>query len=260
MDLEAAYRCQDDAIGLWNDRVRRLESRLDPRAAQREVWRAAAGRPDLRARTAACQRCRDHRSRRCSRAASPPSKQSSCSSSRRMLPQMSATGPRKPRVASSRRCSWASRSPAARCRTSMISDPRWSPATSATTPDLLVGPEIADWQLRAPGLPALRVTHRGRGGRPRHAASVDGGPLSALAFALSCNCASRPAIACRRLRHHRCGHRRARNRRRAIGRSALQRRRNPALRDRAHDTGCIARTGTGDNRRAAARFRTIPFP
>ena len=132
-DLDSAYRCQDEAIALWGDSIagwkvgwipeplsqkygaQRLVGPIFSRSVQRANGDAPSKRP-----------CLPTDSRR--------SRPNSWCSWRRTPRRMSPSGPPKPRDVSSKRCTSASRSRAARWSTSTISARRWSPAISATTP------------------------------------------------------------------------------------------------------------------------------
>jgi 2-keto-4-pentenoate hydratase len=185
-DLQAAYRCQDEAIGLWNDRVagwkvgwiseplsekfgaQRLVGPIFERSLRRADGAVAIEVPVFARGFAAIeaefvfQLAKD----------APANVGDWSAETARGFVKGMFVGIE---IASSPLRNINDFGPAV-----VVSD-------FGNNAGLLVGPEIADWQSRA--LDSLRCESRidgavvGRG----TAASVDGGPLSALAFALRCN-------------------------------------------------------------------------
>ncbi len=185
-NLEAAYRCQDEAIGLWNDRVAGwkvgwiAEPLSEKFGAQRlvgPIFERSLKRPDGAAAIEV-----------------PVFARGFAAIEAEFVFQLGKDAP-------ANVSDWTAETARRFVRGMFVgieiaSSPLrdindFGPAVVASdfgnNAGLLIGPEVSDWQLRA--LDSLNCESRiegvlmGRGS----AASVDGGPLAALAFALQCN-------------------------------------------------------------------------
>ena len=260
-DLDAAYRCQDEAIALWDDARRRLEGRLDPRAAQREVRRAAPGRPDLRARPAACQRRRDHRSAGVRAGLRRHRSRIRVPARRRMRRQTWPTGPRKPRGASCKAMFVGIEIASSPLQNINDFGPAVVASDFGNNAGLLLGRggcRLAGARARIPCIAKHASTAWWSVAAMPRRSAADRWPRWHSPCAVTRGAAGRCAPANYVSTGAATGvHAIAVGQ---IGRGDLHRHRQPALRDRADDTGCIARL-LGDNLRVpAARFRTIPCP
>ena len=186
-DLDSAYRCQDEAIALWDDSDCRLEGRLDPRTAQPEVRRAAPRGTDLRSVRSSAPTAAQPSKCRCSR-------DGFAAIEAEFVVQLAKDAPANVAewtTETARRFVKAMYIGIEIASSPLLNINDYGPAVVASdfgnNAGLLLGAEVADWQTRS--LESLNCETRidgavvGRGS----AAAVSGGPLAALAFALRCN-------------------------------------------------------------------------